>query len=467
MVSVPRPVGRWMVGCAVGAAVGLAAGSVKSAEFALLPGDKAVGSVQEYVVQSGDLLADLARKFDVGYTEMLAANPGVDPWVPPAGRKILIPTLFILPDAPRQGIVINLGERRLYYFPPGGGRVVTYPIGIGATGFDTPHSVTKVVAKVADPTWVPPPSIRAEQPDLPAAIGPGPDNPLGAYEFRLGWKNYLIHGTNKPDGVGRNVSHGCIHLYPEDIEALFRQAPIGTPVRVIDQEGAVAWVGDRLYVETHPSKAQADAIDVEQPMPAEPLAGWRERVAAATGDNGQAVDWNAVDQAAARRAGLPIAVAIGQPGAVQMSAAPPAPLATPLANPVAPPAKAAAPVAESLTPIFNTLEPPQAASAALPLPAAPPPIGAPLAPPTPLWPPPAADAAQSPPDAVGAAGDHIFDNEAARARWFGRPDPGTGGQPAPAADPTDPNAAYNATFTAPGAYPTAAPDRPTWDRGYR
>ena len=286
------------------------------------PDDKVVGNLQEYVLQPGDLLADLARKFDVGYTEMLAANPGVDPWVPPVGRKITIPTLYILPDAPRRGIVINLGARRLYYFPRNG-EMQTYPIGIGAIGFDTPHSATRVVRKEDGPTWVPPPSIRAEQPDLPIAIGPGPDNPLGAYALRLGWKNYLIHGTNKPDGVGRNVSHGCIHLYPEDIEKLFNSVELGTPVRVVDQPAAAAWIAIGLYVEAHPSKDQADAIDTEQAVTPEPLAALRDQVAAVAGDYAQAVDWNAVDQAAYRRNGLPVEVAMRPPDAPLAAASTP------------------------------------------------------------------------------------------------------------------------------------------------
>jgi L,D-transpeptidase ErfK/SrfK len=280
-----------------------------AAEFSLTSGDKAVGQIQEHVVRQGEVLADIARQYDIGYTEILAANPGINPWVPPAGRKLLIPTLYVLPDAPRQGIVLNLGDRRLYYFPPGGGRVGTFPIGIGATGFDTPHSTTRVVAKVADPTWVPPPSIRAEQPDLPAAIGPGPDNPLGAYEFRLGWKNYLIHGTNKPDGIGRNVSHGCIHLYPEDIEKLFGEVAVGTPVRVIEQEASAAWVGDVLYLEVHPDKDQADEIDIQQPMTPRQPQGLRELVNAAAGDAAPPVDWGAVDRAGRERSGLPVIVA--------------------------------------------------------------------------------------------------------------------------------------------------------------
>jgi L,D-transpeptidase ErfK/SrfK len=357
-ISVSQVIARIALGAALMAAV-VAAPRAGAAEFPLSPADKAVGQIQEYVVRQGEVLADIARQFDVGYTEILAANPGINPWVPPAGRKLLIPTLYVLPDAPRTGIVLNLGERRLYYFPPGGGRVETFPIGIGATGFDTPHSVTRVVAKIADPPWVPPPSIRAEQPDLPAAIGPGPDNPLGAYELRLGWKNYLIHGTNKPDGVGRNVSHGCIHLYPEDIEKLFGEAAVGTPVRVIEQEASAAWVGDALYLEAHPDKDQADEVDVQQPMTPRPPQGLREMVNAAAGDNAQTLDWGAVDRAGMQRRGLPVIVA-RRSGAPIASTASPDVAATGAPAPLWPGMRAPPPpeLARAPAPIFNTLQPP-------------------------------------------------------------------------------------------------------------
>jgi L,D-transpeptidase ErfK/SrfK len=287
----------------------LLAHSAGAAEFPLAPADRVAGNLGDYTVQSGDNLADIARRFDVGYTEMLAANPGIDPWSPGIGRQLTIPSLFILPDGPRRGIVINLAERRLYYFPPGGRSVQTYPIGIGAIGFDTPHSSTTVVRKEPNPIWVPPPSIHAENPDLPAVIGPGPDNPLGAFALRLGWPNYLIHGTNKPDGVGRNVSHGCIHLYPEDIEQLFKSVAVGTPVRAIEQPAAAAWIAIGLYVEAHPSKDQADAIDTEQPVTPEQTPGLRDIVAAVAGDNNDGVDWNAVAQTDLQRSGLPTQVA--------------------------------------------------------------------------------------------------------------------------------------------------------------
>ena len=310
----PRQLIGWCgLVCWIAAAPGLLAASAAAAEYALAPGETVIGILGDYVVRDGDNLADIARRFDIGYTEMLAANPGVDPWSPGVGRRLTIPSLFILPDAPRRGIVINLAERRLYYFPPDGKRVVTYPIGIGAIGFTTPLSTTTVVRKEPNPTWVPPPSIRAENPDLPAAIAPGPDNPLGAFALRLGWKNYLIHGTNKPDGIGRNVSHGCIHLYPEDIEQLFGSAAVGTPVRAIEQPAAAAWIGIGLYVEVHPSKEQADAIDTEQAAAPEPLEGLRQIVQAVAGDYADAVDWGAVDTAVLRRTGLPVEVAMRPP----------------------------------------------------------------------------------------------------------------------------------------------------------
>lgn len=307
---------------ALAAAIALLATPAAAAEFVLAPNDKVVGNLQEYVTQSGDNLADIARKFDIGYTELLAANPGVDPWSPGVGRRLAIPSLYILPDAPRRGIVINLAERRLYYFPPRGGTVQTYPIGIGATGFTTPLSTTTVVRKEPNPVWIPPPSIHEENPDLPAMVGPGPDNPLGAFALRLGWTNYLLHGTNKPDGVGRNVSHGCIHLYPEDIEKLFNAVPVGTPVRAVEQPAAMAWIGIGLFVEAHPSKDQADAIDTEQAVTPEPLEGLHDQVAAVASQYSEAVDLNAVDQAALQRTGLPVEVA-QRPPVSDMPAEPP------------------------------------------------------------------------------------------------------------------------------------------------
>lgn len=439
---------RGVVGCTLAAAaVALLTAPAMAADFAVAPETKAVGQIQTYVVQQGDNIADIARKFDVGYTEMVAANPGVAPWTPPVGKTLYIPSLYILPNVPRQGIVIDLGERRLYYFQRDGA-MQSYPIGIGAIGFDTPHTTTTVVRKEPNPVWIPPPSIRAEQPDLPAQIGPGPDDPLGDYALRLGWKNYLIHGTNKPDGVGRNVSHGCIHLYPEDIAKLFNSVAVGTTVRVIDQPAAATWLQDGLYVEVHPSKDQADQIDTETPMTPDQPAGLRDVVSAAAGNYVQAIDWNAVDQAGLQRTGLPVAVAKGSPSG---------PMGVPVAsNPAASQDAYAAPAAapnsdSSLTPIFNTLQPPSGMTPApLPSPAdavapqAPQDlVGNTYPPPAPVYAPQPGynDAAATPAVPADQDVNDLQDLRAAPAT------PAAGQYPAqPATPAADPNAAYNAQY---------------------
>jgi L,D-transpeptidase ErfK/SrfK len=284
-------------------------GPAPATEFTLAPGQTAVGEIRNYVIQKGDVLPDVARRFDLGYTALAAANPGVAPWAPAVGREITIPSLYVLPKAPHRGIVVNLAQYRLYYFEPESDRVVTYPIGIGVIGKKTPLGTTRVVSKKANPTWHPPPSIQTEQPDLPAAVPPGPENPLGAFAFYLGWPKYLIHGTNKPDGVGRNVSHGCIHLYPEDIARLFPTAPVGTPVRVVNEPATAGWNGDALYVSVYPTQAQTEAIDTEHPVPRDPARGVAAIVKAEAGEYAKLVDWKAVERAAEERSGLPVQVA--------------------------------------------------------------------------------------------------------------------------------------------------------------
>lgn len=296
------------LGACTGSLLGMAE-TPPAAEFALGPGQKAVGEVTHYTVRDGEVFGDIARRFDLGYTELAAANPGVNPWVPPAGTVLTIPALHVLPDAPHRGVVINLAQSRLYYFPAGGGRVETHPIAIGFIGKNTPVGVTRVVSKEANPTWHPPPSIRREEPELAAAVPPGPDNPLGAFAMHLGWANYLVHGTNKPDSIGRTVSHGCIRLYPEDIDRLFHQVGVGTSVRTVQQPAAAGWQGDALYVQVSPSKTQADAIDTEHPVAAEPARGVAAIVKAAAGEYAAAVDWKAVDRAAKERTGMPVQVA--------------------------------------------------------------------------------------------------------------------------------------------------------------
>ena len=279
-------------------------------DFALTPEQKVVGEVREYVVQPGEGLNEIARKFNLGYTVLAAANPGVDQFAPGVGRKLIIPSLYVLPDAPRRGIVINLAQYRLFYFPPGGDRVETYPLGLAVFGSKTPIGTTSVVRKEPRPTWYPPASIRAERPELPAMIPPGPDNPLGDYALHLGWPRYLIHGTNKPDGVGRNVSHGCIRMYPEDIERLFNEVSVGIPVRTVSQPAGAGWSEDgALYVKVFPSRTQVEEIDIDRPVSHEPADGLDRVVRAEAGSGADSVNWDAVMQAARDRTGIPVVVA--------------------------------------------------------------------------------------------------------------------------------------------------------------
>ena len=297
----------------------LAATPALAAEYPLGVGQMAVGGVGVYVTHAGDVLPDVARTNDLGFVQLMAANPGVDPWLPGTRKRIALPTRYILPDAPHNGIVVNLAEWRLFYFPPAGGRVETYPIGIGAIGDTTPLGITSIVRKEANPAWYPPPSIRMTEPDLPVAIPPGPDNPLGAFALHLGWPDYLIHGTSKPDGVGRNVSHGCIRLYPEDIERLFHEVRVGTPVRVVRQAVEAAWIGDILFVEVHPSKSQAEEIDTSAAVTPEIPRDLVARVSATAGEHLSLVDWDTVRRAGLQRTGVPVAVARLPPPETAMS----------------------------------------------------------------------------------------------------------------------------------------------------
>ena len=231
----------------------------RAATYPLVPGADLVGSVQEVVATAQDTLLDIARRQDLGYDEIIAANPKVDPWLPGAGTRVVLPTQFVLPEGPRRGIVVNLAAMRLFYFPvPAAGEqpeVVTFPIGIGRMGWNTPLVSTRIASKVADPVWHVPPSIQVEHAQegevLPESVPAGPDNPLGDFALLLDLPGYLIHGTNKPYGVGRRVSHGCIRLYPEDIADLFRQVSTGLAVRFVDQPNLAGWLNGRLYLQSH------------------------------------------------------------------------------------------------------------------------------------------------------------------------------------------------------------------------
>ncbi|ODN66517.1 MULTISPECIES: L,D-transpeptidase family protein [Methylophaga] len=206
-----------------------------------------------------DTLLDIGRKFDLGYTEMTAANPNLDPWLPGDNKPVLIPNKFILPDAPQKGIVINIPEMRLFYFPPKQAnqlqQVITHPIGIGREGRDTPLGKLSIIQKRENPSWTPPESVRREHAAagdiLPAVVPPGPDNPLGTRAIRLSNPSYLIHGTAKPYGVGLRVSSGCIRLYPEDIEHLYSLVSLNTQVNILHQPYKAAVSNGKLFLEAH------------------------------------------------------------------------------------------------------------------------------------------------------------------------------------------------------------------------
>lgn len=233
---------------------------VATHRFELDEGDDVIGVLQVTRVQGEDTFSDIARRFNLGYEEMVRANPGVDPWVPGVGREIVLPTQYVLPAAPREGLVINLAQLRVFYFPKvkqGEPRtVITHPIGIGKIGWSTPLGTTKITSKVKNPPWYPPASVRKEHREagdpLPARVPPGPDNPLGDRMMRLGWPSYLVHGTNKPYGVGMRSSHGCMRFYPEDIAQLYDDIPVGTKVTVVDQPFVFGWHQGALYVQAFP-----------------------------------------------------------------------------------------------------------------------------------------------------------------------------------------------------------------------
>lgn len=278
--------------------------------FRLTPGQSALGEIGTYVTQPGDTLLDVAMRYDLGYTQLVAANRETSPWTPPPGRRISLPSFYLLPDGPRRGIVINVAQQRLYYFPPDGRSVETYPIGTSVQGRTTPIGTSRIVAKRERPVWYPPPSIRQEKPDLPAAVPAGPDNPLGAYALNLGWPGYLIHGTNKPYGIGRNVSHGCIQLYPEDIDRLFHEVPVGTPVRIVSEEIETAWIGGELYLAAYPNKKQVDELGVDSGSGMTPVLppDLRRTVAKAAGAHARRIDWKKVEEAALQRSGIPVRI---------------------------------------------------------------------------------------------------------------------------------------------------------------
>ncbi len=232
------------------------------------PQQDVIGQPQIVFTDAEDTFSYIAREYGLGYDELVAANPGVDPWLPGQGTPVLLPTQYVLPDVPRRGIVLNIAAKRLFYFPEAAegepARVFTYPIGIGRVGWATPTGSAKVVAKATDPVWYVPWSVQQEHAaagdPLPPTVPPGPDNPLGRHVLQLDMPGYLIHGTNKPYGVGMRVSHGCVRLYPENIEHLYSMVGTGVPVTIVNEPYLVGMRDGDVYFEGHAPLAD-DSVD--------------------------------------------------------------------------------------------------------------------------------------------------------------------------------------------------------------
>lgn len=233
----------------------------ESSESQIYPLDY-VGEMMAYKSTGKDDFPGIARMYEVGYVELRAANQGVDPWLPGEGTPIRIPSMYILPDAKKEGIVINLPEMKLYYFPEDGSEPLVYSVGIGRDGLDTPIGVTSIVRKQVAPSWRPTRRMREEDPELPALVEPGPENPLGTHAMYLGWASYAIHGTNKPFGIGRRVSSGCIRMYPESIIDIYERINKGTKVTVVDQAIKIGWIDDELFLEAHPEISQVNDMEI-------------------------------------------------------------------------------------------------------------------------------------------------------------------------------------------------------------
>ncbi len=213
-----------------------------------------IGNAQSHSVNGNESLIEIARKFGLGYNEIVSANPDLDPFLPGDNANVLIPSQWVLPNnVPDDGIVINLTELRLYYFFSNNGikQVRTFPVGIGYEGFDTPTGTFRIIEKKIKPTWHVPESVKKEKPYLPSVVPPGPNNPLGSHALRLSNPSYLIHGTNRPWSIGRRASAGCIRLYPEDIPKLFGLVQSSTRVTIIRQPVKVGIIGNRIYIEIH------------------------------------------------------------------------------------------------------------------------------------------------------------------------------------------------------------------------
>lgn len=298
MLHMPLSAQRLLIGLFALLAV-LPAPAAWSAAYSLPDdGSNVIGAVTTIRTRYEDTLAAVAEKYGLGYRELLDANPDVDPWIPGEGTEVKLPTEYVLPDAPREGVVINLAEYRLYYYPPKSDMVVTYPVGLGRQDFRTPLGTTQITMAIENPSWTPTASSRAEHAargnPLPTVVPPGPDNPLGSLALQLDIPGYFIHGTNQPFGVGQMVSHGCIRLYEPHIATLGELAGKGTPVHIINEPFKVGWRNEQLFVEVH--RAVYNEVSPEE---------LTRRINSATKNRAAVIDWARVDELLEAPTGVP------------------------------------------------------------------------------------------------------------------------------------------------------------------
>ncbi|MGB9080160.1 MAG: L,D-transpeptidase family protein [Desulfuromonadaceae bacterium] len=273
--------------------------------FSAAKGDDVIGRLRFISLEKGDTLPDIARHFGLGLNGVSAANPGVDIWVPETGKRIMLPMSFILPDAPRKGIVINLATMRLFQFKGNSEplTVLTYPVGVGTEERPSPRGLMRVDRKVSRPTWHVPASIAKDHlkkgDPLPAAVLPGPQNPLGEYALYLSAPSYLIHGTNKPASIGLRATNGCIRLYPEDVKRLYESTPAKTPVSIVNQPYLIGISDGVVYMEVHASTEELDAAELDKIY---------KKLRTVEKESGRTLDWSKVKKVLAEARGIPVPI---------------------------------------------------------------------------------------------------------------------------------------------------------------
>jgi len=299
-------------------------------EYELRPdGGEIFGKIERVRTRYQDTLIELARRYSLGYEELARVNKGVDPWLPGEGTQVVVPGQRLLPPSAREGIVVNLPEHRMYFFPPAKkdepAKVMTFPVSVGKMDWRTPIGVTKVVSKQKDPSWYPPESVLKEHAargdPLPKVVAPGPNNPLGAHALRLNIPggSYLIHGTNNPDAVGMAVTHGCLRMYPEDVAVLFDAVKVGTKVQLINEPLKMTRVDGEIWIEVHPP------IDEQGQLAQVKLTDFEQRLHTLLGETEVAINWDIAIDTLREATGMPVMIGLElTPQSSRVVTAPPA-----------------------------------------------------------------------------------------------------------------------------------------------